>query len=631
MHSRQEGDWPAYGRDAGGERFSPLDAIRRENVGSLQVAWTFRTGDAYQPKNSRPTAFEATPLHVDGTLYLSTPVGRVIALDPVTGEQRWAFDAKVPRDAGYGDFASRGVSTWQGSGGRRIFVATIDARLIALDARTGQPISSFGEQGTVDLRKGLRIAPRGFADYQVTSPPAVSGNTIVVGSAIQDNATTAEPSGEVRGFDVLTGKLKWSWDPIPQDPSAIGADTWKSGSATRTGAANAWSVIVADPARNLVFVPTSSPSPDYFGGERLGDNLFADSIVALRADTGMRVWHFQTVHHDLWDYDVASPPILFDWIKDGRKVAAVAVASKTGHLFMLDRETGSPLIPIEERAVPKSDVPGEEASPTQPFPTAPASLARTSLTAADAWGVNDDDRAWCRDIIGRLRTDGFFTPPSLGGTLVVPGNVGGMAWGGIAHDRINNLLIMPVNNLAAEVRLIPRDKVDTERKAGRLSGDFEYAAQRGTPYALVRRLLLGPKTNLPCTPPPWGTLAAVKAATGEVAWKVPLGQFPGTENVPEASEWGSIALGGPIATAGGLVFTAGTLEPFMYAFDVQSGKRLWKGALPTSARSTPMTYLGRDGRQYVVIAAGGHGVQIGPPLGDYLVAFALPAAAKPPR
>ncbi|MGH9146421.1 MAG: pyrroloquinoline quinone-dependent dehydrogenase [Vicinamibacterales bacterium] len=623
LQGQRDGDWPAYGRDAGGERFSPLEEIRRENVASLQVAWTFRTGDAYRPANGRPTAFEATPLHVDGTLYLSTPVGRVIALDPVTGQQRWAFDAKVPRDRGYGDFASRGVSMWQRGRERRVFVATIDARLIALDARTGQPIPGFGVGGTVDLRKGLRIAPSGFADYQVTSPPAVVANTIVVGSAIQDGATTTEPSGEVRAFDAITGRLKWTWDPIPQDPSAVGASTWQKGSASRTGAANAWSVMVADPERNLVFVPTSSPSPDYFGGERLGDNLFSDSLVALRADTGTRVWHFQTVHHDLWDYDVASPPILFDWHKEGRTVAAVGVASKTGHLFVLDRETGQPLIPVEERAVPKSDVPGEQASPTQPFPSAPASLARTRLKPEDAWGLTDDDRAWCRDTVSRLRSDGFFTPPSLQGTIVVPGNVGGMAWGGMAHDRVNNLLVMPVNNIAAEVRLIPRGEVESERNAGRLGGDFEFAPQRGTPYGLVRRLLLGPTTLLPCTPPPWGTLAAVKVDTGEIAWQVPLGQFPGMEKVPQASEWGSIALGGPIVTAGGLVFMAGTLEAAIYAFDVRSGKQLWKGPLPTSARSTPMTYLARNGKQYVIISAGGHGAQIGPPLGDYVVAFTV--------
>jgi quinoprotein glucose dehydrogenase len=624
----QDGNWPAYGRDAGGERFSPLDVIRRENVASLEVVWTFRTGDSYQPKDSRPTAFEATPLYIDGTLYLSTPLGRVIALDPVTGRQRWVFDAKVPRDMGYGDFANRGVSAWQRGGERRIIIATVDARLIALDARTGHPIPGFGEQGTVDLRKGLRIAPRGFADYEQTSPPAVIGNTIVLGSGVADNGSTSQPSGEVRGFDAVNGRLKWTWDPIPQDPSAPGANTWKNNSASRTGAANAWSVIVADPDRDMVFVPTSSPSPDYFGGERLGDNLFANSIVALRADTGARVWHFQTVHHDLWDYDVASPPILFDWKKDGRTVPAVAVASKTGHLFILDRRTGTPLIPVEERPVPTSDVAGEEAAPTQPFPTAPAALMRSTLKAEEAWGITDEDRAWCRDTMSKLRSDGFFTPPSLQGTLVVPGNIGGMAWGGMAHDRMNDLLILPVNSLAAEVRLIPRDRVDAERKAGRLSGDFEYAAQGGTPYGMVRRFLLGPQTHLPCTPPPWGTLAAVRPATGEVAWQVALGRFPGTDKLPDAAKWGSVALGGPIATAGGLVFTAGTIEPAIYAFDARTGGQLWRGTLPTSARSTPMTYLGPDNRQYVVISAGGHGTPLGPPIGDYLVAFSLPRDGK---
>lgn len=619
------GDWPAYGRDAGGERFSPLDRIRRENVGSLQVAWTFRTGDAYEPKEGRATAFEATPLYVDGTLFLSTPLGHVIALDPVAGRPKWIFDAKVPRDMGYGDFASRGVATWMRGAERRIFVATVDARLIAIDAATGQPIPSFGSGGTVDLRKGLRIPPTGFADYEETSPPAVIGNTIVIGSGIADGTAKPHPSGEVRGFDAVTGQLKWTWDPVPQEASTEGADTWRNGSAARNGSANAWSVIVADSEHNLVFVPTSSPTHDYYGGERLGDNLFADSIVALRADTGARVWHFQTVHHDLWDYDVASPPILFEWKKDGRTVPAVAVASKTGHLFILDRATGAPLIPIEERPVPKSDVPGEQASRTQPFPTAPRSLARSTLRADDAWGATDEDRAWCRGTMSALRTEGIFTPPSLQGTLVIPGNIGGMAWGGIAHDRVHDLLVLPVNNLAAEVRLIPREAVDAERKAGRLSGEFEYHPQLGTPYGVVRRFLLAPRTHLPCTPPPWGTLAAVKPATGEIAWQVPLGQFPGAEKVPGASTGGSIALGGPIVTAGGLVFTAGTLEPAIYAFDVQSGKQLWKGTLPTSARSTPMTFLGPDGRQYVVVAAGGHGTPIGPPIGDYLVAFALPS------
>jgi quinoprotein glucose dehydrogenase len=476
----------------------------------------------------------------------------------------------------------------------------------------------------VDLRKGLRIAPAGFADYQQTSPPAVVGDTIVVGSSVADNGSTRMPSGEVRGFDAATGAQKWSWDPIPQGAGDVGAETWRDGSAARTGAANAWSIIVADPMRQLVFIPTSSPSPDYFGGERKGHNLFANSIVALRADTGQRVWHFQTVHHDLWDYDVASPPLLFEFVRGDRKIPAVAVASKTGHLFVLNRETGEPLLAVEERAVPKSDVAGEEASSTQPFPVAPRSLARTTLRPDEAWGINDEDRAWCRETMSALRNDGFFTPPSLKGTLVVPGNVGGMAWGGAAYDRLHDLLILPVNNLAAEVRLIPRDQVDAERKSGRLSGDFEFAPQRGTPYGMVRRFLLGPKAHLPCVPPPWGTLTAVKASSGAIAWQVPLGQFHGTGTIPDATTWGSIALGGPIATAGGLVFTAGTIESAIYAFDVETGRQLWKGALPTSARSTPMTFRGPDGRQYVVVSAGGHGTPIGPPIGDSLVAFALP-------
>ena len=339
----------AYGRDPGGERFSPLRDIRRENVTSLEVVWTFRTGDAYRPKIGRPTAHEATPLHIEGMLVLNTPLGRVVALDAITGKERWTFDAQVPREKGWGDYASRGVSVWRRGADRRIFVATIDARLFALDATTGKPVPDFGEGGSVDLRKGLRISPTGFADYAVTSPPAVIGNAVVVGSAVADGTDKVHPSGEVRAFDAVTGKLLWNWDPVPQEAGMIGADTWKAGSAGRVGGANAWSVIVADIPRNLVFVPTSSPSHDYYGGERIGNNLFSDSVVALRADTGARVWHFQTVHHDLWDYDVAAPPLLFDWRRNGRTVPAIAVASKSGHLFILDCRTGRPLMPVEER------------------------------------------------------------------------------------------------------------------------------------------------------------------------------------------------------------------------------------------------------------------------------------------
>lgn len=624
---KSRGEWPAYGHDPGGQRFSPLTAINRQNVASLKVAWTFRTGDAYQPKDGRPTAFEATPLYVDGKLYIGTPLGRVIALDPISGEQIWAYDSHVPRDKGYGDFATRGLSTWQsGKSPRRIFLATIDARLIALDAVTGQPCADFGDNGIVNLRNNLRIAPRGFADYEETSPPAIVGNTIVVGSGIADNGSVNQPSGEIRGFDAVTGKLKWTFDPIPQDPKALGADTWENGSAQRTGAANAWSVIAADPARNLVFLPIGSASPDFYGGERLGNNLFANSLVALRADTGVRVWHFQTVHHDLWDYDVASPPILFDVHRNGKTIPAIGVGSKTAHFFILNRETGEPIFGVEERPVPASDTPGETASPTQPFPIAPRALSRqTKLTPETVWGATNSDKKWCAEEVGKLRSEGVFTPPSVHGTLLLPGNIGGMAWGGAAYDPEHHLAIIPANNLATEVFLIPRAEYANQREEGRnFNGDWEFAPMTGTPYGMKRRTLRAPGGSL-CVPPPWGTLNAIDTDTGEFKWTVPLGRFPSIGGSPEGLPgFGSIALGGPITTAGGLIFIAATLDPAIRAFDVETGRVLWKGQLPTSARATPMTFEGPNGKQYLITVAGGHGIRGGPPLGDYVVAFALP-------
>ncbi len=619
-------DWPTWGHDPGGQRFSPLALINRENVHSLKVAWTFRTGDSYQPAHSRATAFEATPLFVDGTLYLSTPLGRIIALDPVTGTQRWAYDAKVDKDAGYGDFASRGVSTWKSpSGQRRIFLATIDARLLAVDAATGKLCADFGSNGVVDLRRGLRIPPAadGYSDYEETSPPAIVGNTIVVGSGIADNASIGQPSGEVRGFDAVTGKLKWTWDPIPQDPKAPGAEMWQNGSARRTGAANAWSVIAADPERGLVFVPTGSASPDYYGGERLGNNLYANSIVALRAETGELVWAFQTVHHDLWDYDVASPPVLFDVHREDQVIPALGVGSKSGNFFILNRATGQTVFGVEERPVPKSDVPGEVAASTQPFPVAPRPLSPQTMNVEEIRGP-EADRKWCREEIAKLRSEGVFTPPSVRGSLLVPGNVGGMNWSGAAFDPADRLLLIPANNLVAEARLIPRADFDSERTSGRnLNGDWELASQSGTPYGMARRFLRAPG-GWPCTPPPWGTLNAVDADTGAVKWTVPIGHVPALGPAgPPPPEFGSFSLGGPIVTAGGLVFMAGTVDPALRAFDAATGKELWKGELPTSARAMPMTFRGPDGKQYVVISAGGHGLPV-TPLGDYVIAFTLP-------
>ncbi|MGI8988505.1 MAG: pyrroloquinoline quinone-dependent dehydrogenase [Bryobacteraceae bacterium] len=599
----RDSEWPAYGRDGGGAKYSPLTAINRENVKRLKVAWTFHVGDMHpNTGRGRASAFECTPLFADNTLYVTTGFGRVIALDPETGKQRWAYDPHIDPNAGYGDFANRGAATWVDSKtkARRIFVAPIDARLISLDAETGKPFPNFGSNGQVDLRVGLRNATESVSEYEETSPPAVIGDLVIVGSGVADNGRVNAASGEVRAFDARTGTLRWTWDPMP---------------GRKTGAANAWSIISVDPERNLVFVPTGSASPDYYGGERLGNDLYANSVIALRADTGEMVWHFQTVHHDLWDYDIASQPTLYTVA--GKP--AIAVGSKAGHLFLLDRVTGKSLFGVEERPVPKSDVPGERAAPTQPFPLLPAPLVPEQLKPEEAWGANDEDRKWCEERIRGLRSEGAFTPPSVKGSLVVPGNIGGMAWGGSAFDPSHNLLVIPTNRLPALARLIPRAEFASEKAAGR---DGEFAPQRGTPYGVWRDFLTTPG-KMPCNAPPWGALTAIDTITGAMKWEVPLGVLPWLANNPDAARWGSINLGGPIVTGGGLVFIGATLDPFLRAFDVETGAELWKGELPTSAKATPMTFRGASGKQYVVIAAGGH--EAGPnwKQGDSLVAFAL--------
>jgi quinoprotein glucose dehydrogenase len=407
-------DWPSYGRDAGGSRFSPLAQITRENVAHLEVAWTYHTGEVgLQPRRGPEPSLEATPLVVDGTMYISTPLGRVIALDPGSGRERWRFDPRVDPQGGYGDFTNRGVSTWLDPRAprgapcqRRIYVGTIDARIIALDAASGRRCTTFGDSGTVDTRKGLRVAPFERPAYEITSPPAIARNLVITGSAIGDNSNLAPASGEVRAFDARTGELRWRWDPIPQDPNDSAYATWRDSSAARTGAANVWSVIAADNARDLIFVPTSSPAPDYYGGMRLGANRYANSIVALRASSGKVVWHFQTVHHDLWDYDNASPPALVSIVRNGVATPVVVQATKTGQLFVLHRETGVPVFGVEERPVPRSTVAGEEAWPTQPFTTVTPPLSPHRYAEHDAWGPTPEDRTACRTIMTGLRNDG---------------------------------------------------------------------------------------------------------------------------------------------------------------------------------------------------------------------------------
>jgi quinoprotein glucose dehydrogenase len=618
-------EWPAYGRDAGGSRFAPIDQVNRENVGRLQVAWTYRTGEPGTDGRS----FEATPILVEGTLYLSTPLGKIIALDPVTGAERWKHDAQVPPKAGFGDFTTRGVSAWRDAAAAagsacalRIIAATTDGRLMALDASTGTPCAGFGRDGVVSLREGLRNQPFEFAEYEVTSPPAIVNGMIVVGSAVADNNRVDAASGEVRAYDARTGALRWSWDPVPQDAADPAYPSWRGEGAHRTGAANAWSVIAADAARDLVFVPTSAPSPDYYGAKRLGRNDYANSIVALRASTGKVVWHFQTVHHDLWDYDNASPPALVEVTIDGVRRAAVLQATKTGMLFVLDRETGVPLVPVEERAVPASDIPGEEAWPTQPFSAMPL-LSPHRLRAEDAFGVTEEGRASCREQIAGLRNEGPFTPPSVQGTLVMPSNIGGAHWGGLAWDATRGFAIVPVNTIGAWVRLIRNEgtNLDSLRKwAGANGHDFNRL--RGTDYHQVRGLLFGPGF-IPCSPPPFGKLVAVDIANRRIAWEAPLGELGGTiRGADGESNPGAPNLGGPIVTAGGLAFIAATIDSRIRAFDTQTGRELWSAPLPASGKATPMTFMGANGKQYIVISAGGDGEAFGS--SDAVVAFALP-------
>ncbi|MBC7848292.1 MAG: pyrroloquinoline quinone-dependent dehydrogenase [Chitinophagaceae bacterium] len=620
-------EWPCYGNDAGGSRFADIDQVNATNVSSLKPAWTYQSGelDTYVGNRAKEkAAFEATPIMVGGILYFSTPSCRVIALDAATGKQKWIYDPAINLKRDYSEITSRGVSSWpaiddksRSKNPRRIFVATIDGRLIAIDAVTGKAIETFGNAGTVDLKKGLGN------DISVTSPPAIIGNLVVVGSSLGDNQRYDYPKGTVRAFDAVTGNLEWSWNPNPSDSTDPAWDTWTGEKGHKTGAANAWAVISADAKNDLVFIPTSSPSPDYYGGERIGQNLYGNSIVALRASTGKMVWYFQVVHHDLWDYDIAAQPMLIDVRKNGKNVPAVAIGTKMGHIFILDRLTGKSLFPIEERAVPSSDIAGEQAYPTQPYPILPAPLGTQQITDADAWGITEADRLEALNRIHQYSNKGIFNPPSFKGTLVTPGNVGGIHWGGMCFDKKQGLLVTNINNLPAIIRMIPRDKVAQLEKDDKDLIRSETGRQFGTPYVLKRDLLFKVDSGALVfqTKPPWGSILSIDVNSGLKKWETPLGYMLDTIKYKGARDWGSINFGGAITTASNLTFVAATLDNHLRAFNTSTGKMLWQYLLPASAQATPMSYK-VNGKQYVIIAAGGHG-KLGSKMGDYVVAFAL--------
>ena len=621
--------WGYYGGDQGGQRFSPAAQITPANVTQLKKAWAFSTGDLQTHADAiHHASFENTPILAGGRLYVCSPFNEVSALDPGTGKQLWRFDPKIDPDVHYpNDDVCRGVAYWEnpkangkGECAARIFLNTNDRRLIALDAATGKPCRKFGNKGTIAIAAFPK--PYRVGAIQTTSAPVVSNGVIVVGSSIDDNQRVDEIRGVVNAFDAETGALKWQFDPIPRTPNAPNAASWSGEGSARTGAANVWAPMSIDEKRGLVFLPTSSPSPDFFGGMRAGDNRYADSVVALHIATGQVAWSFQVTHHNVWDYDVPAQPTLATVTYHGQTHDAVVQTTKQGLIFTLDRDTGKPIIPVEERKVPQMGAaPGEQLSATQPFPIAPKPLSATQIKPDDAFGLTFIDRWFCKQAIAGALNEGIYTPPSTRGSILYPFTGGGSNWGGLAFDPAHDVVYVNTSNAIHVVTLIPRKDFAAFKAA---HPKEEVSAQAGAPYGMIRVTLLSP-LGMPCNPPPWGQLHAIDMHTGRVLWEVPLGT---TSDIAPFSQYllgtqtGTPNFGGPIVTASGLVFIGAAMDNYLRAFDAKTGAELWKGRLPAGGQATPMTYVWK-GKQYVVISAGGHS-KSGTRRGDRVIAFALP-------
>jgi len=598
-------EWRSYGGDAGGTRFSSLRQINPENVSRLKRVWTYHTGETDRRGNGTDrhnvAQFESTPIVIDGVLYFSTPGNRVIALDAETGAEIWKYDPQAQSGKPIKYYQHRGVSFWQSKDGRerRIVFGTFDGRLIALDAKGGRPCANFGNGGVVDLRAGLEGDDAKML-YSVTSAPTIYKNLVITGAMVPEFPSKG-PSGQVRAFDVRTGKLQWTFHTIPR-PGEKGHETWRGDDwRDRTGA-NVWSTMSVDVKRGLLFLPVGSASYDFYGADRKGADLFANSLVALHAATGKLAWHFQMVHHDIWDYDMPAQPVLLDVARNGKTIAAVAQVTKMGLVFVFDRVTGKPLFPIEERAVPKSAVPGEESWPTQPFPIKPPALVRQEITEADIDQSDSGDK-YCIEMFRALQGGRIFTPYGLRQTLVVPGTLGGGNWSGAAFDPQRGYLFVNANEVGAVGALEPQPE-DSPEKYRRNNVRGEYAR-------------FWDEQQKPCQKPPWGTLSAVDVNSGDIAWTVPLGGM-GTVK----GKTGALSLGGSIVS-NGVVFIGATADATFRAFDAKTGNELWSAELEANANATPATYLGKKtGKQYVVIAAGGGGYFHGK-TSDALAAFAL--------
>jgi quinoprotein glucose dehydrogenase len=594
-----KGDWPAYGHDSGGGRFSPLGQITPDNVSKLSVAWTYHMNPTPDVKPARMPTSTTTPLVANGLLYLGTPFGRVVALDATTGKQVWAW--QLP---GTDQPPFRGLSYWPGDKGHgpRIIFGSAQGKLIALDARTGAPAKGFGTDGMVETKTPEIMNGLPDAYYGYSSPANITGNLAIIGSRVQE-APSKGASGDVRAWDVVTGKLVWTFHSIPR-PGEKFHDTWEDDGWKQRSGVNVWNMLTVDTKRGIAYLPFGAPTFDRYGGDHKGSNLFSDSLVAVDARTGKYLWHFQAVHHDIWDYDLDTPPVLLDVKKDGKTIPAIAAMNKSALLFILNRVTGEPIFGVTEQAVPPSPVPSETASPTQPIPNKPQQLARAAFSLDEVAQLTPEHTAACQKMIADEHLAGSkrFEPIPTDHPIVrFPGGEGGPEWAGGAFDPKLGLFIVNTNNLGYVEKL--------EKKS-----DGE--------WGMTSHNFRDPKTRMPCQAPPWGMLTAVNVNTGDIAWRVNLGV---TDQLPDGKQdTGRPSNGGPIVTAGGVTFIGGTDDQRFRAFDSRTGKELWTAKLDYSAHATPITWAGKDGRQYVGVVATGGSYLGSPTGGDSLMVWALP-------